>query len=66
MNNEIPLEEVENQQSVINVEQKNSFKVTKNTKGYNYEFKIIEDDLELLKKKVLELNAWAKENFKNE
>lgn len=45
------------------IEQKNSFKIIKNTKGFNYEFKIIEDDLELLKKKVLEMNEWAKLNF---
>ena len=45
------------------VEQKNSFKLTKNTKGFNYEFKIIEDNLEELKRKVLELNEWAKTNF---
>ena len=45
------------------VEQRNSFKLTKNSKGKNFEFKIIEDDLELLKKKVLEMNKWSEDNF---
>lgn len=46
------------------IEQRNNFKLTKNTKGKNWEFKIIEDDLEKLKLKVLEMNKWSEENFK--
>lgn len=45
------------------VDQKNSFKLTRNSKGVNWEFKILEDDLEILKTKVLEMRAWVEENF---
>ena len=44
-------------------EQKNSFKITKNSKGKNYEFKVVEENLEELKKKVLEIDRWAEEMF---
>jgi len=44
-------------------DEKSSFKVIKNTKGYNYEFKIIEDDLETLKKKVIDMKSWAQLMF---
>lgn len=39
------------------------FKLIKNTKAYNWEIKIYNDDLEVMKKQVLEMNEWAKDNF---
>lgn len=45
------------------VQRKYSFKLTKNTKGFNYEFKVNEDDLEVMKKTVIELNQWSIQNF---
>jgi hypothetical protein len=61
----IALEEVkvgEDFQELQN-EQHSWFKITRNSRGINYEFKIIEDDLEKLKKAALEMNDWAKVQF---
>lgn len=44
-------------------EQKNSFKLIKNSRGWNYEIKIYSNDLEEIKLKVEELNRWAKEKY---
>ena len=47
----------------IMLEQKSSFKLTKNTKGYNWDIKIVDDDLESMKKKVVEMNDWAIQTY---
>lgn len=47
----------------IMAEQKSSFKLIKNTKGYNWEIKIVEDDIEEMKRKTLLVNQWAMEKF---
>jgi len=65
------IRETAEQQENVNVtnsiiEQRNNFKLIKNTKGFNYEFKIIEDNLDELKRKVLEMNEWAKTNFSSQ
>jgi len=39
-----------NQLQSVEVEQKESLKLVKNTKGYNYEVKILEIDIKRLKK----------------
>ena len=42
---------------------KYKLEVTKNTKGYNWVVTVRGDDLEVMKKDMLDLEAWAKENY---
>lgn len=39
--------------------QTSSFKLQKMSKGYNWEIKIYNDDLEIMKKQIEEMNSWA-------
>jgi len=43
--------------------QTSSFKLHKMSKGYNWEIKFYSDDIEELKKKILEMDTWANTNF---
>ena len=43
--------------------QTSSFKLSKMSKGYNWEIRIYSDDLEELKKKTKEMDDWAKKNY---
>jgi hypothetical protein len=64
-NKAIAIEEVkigEDFQELQN-EQHSWFKVTRNSRGINYEFKIIEDDLEKLQTETSKMNDWAKLQF---
>ncbi len=46
------------------VEQKCSFKLIKNAKlQYHWEIKIIDDDVEVLKTKIKQLDDWARTNY---
>ena len=58
-------QEIQNEeQSQIIVEQKESIKIIKNTKGYGYEVKLLEINLERLKEITDKLNKIY--NIKNE
>ena len=37
--------------------------VTKNTKGYNWSVRVVSNDSEEIKKKMLELEAWCKGTY---
>lgn len=45
------------------VKETSSLKLSKMSKGYNWEIKIYDDNLEELKKKVLDLDNWALMNW---
>lgn len=46
--------------------QKPSFKLTKNSKGYTWEIKIYDEDLELMKTKITSLDLWANIKYGSE
>lgn len=54
-------DKMENEQPILNVEQKEYVKLIKNTKGYNWEIKVLNNDIEELKK----LNDKMIEEFEN-
>lgn len=43
----------------------NSFKLIKNTKGYNWEIKVYDEDLNQLQEKVKMMNNWARLNYES-
>lgn len=43
-----------------------SVQVEKNSRGYNYVIKVSSEDIEYVKAKVTELEAWCKERFQGE
>lgn len=44
-------------------DQKSSLKLIKNTKGYGWEIKVYDEDIEKIKQKTEDLEKWAKENY---
>lgn len=49
----------QNQDRNFVLEQKSNFEITKNTKGFNFSFKIVENDLEALKDQTREMDDFA-------
>ena len=43
--------------------QTSSFKLSKMSKGYNWEIKIYSDDLIELQNKIMEMDLWAVKNY---
>ena len=43
--------------------EKHSFKLMKMSKGYNWEIRVVDDDIELMKLKIKALNDWAIEQY---
>ena len=55
-------DEIENSQNVTQ-EQRSSVKVVKNTKGYNYEIKVYDDDPEKALDKTIELELKCQKTY---
>lgn len=56
-------EEVENTQEIIN-EQKSSIKVVKNSKGYVWEVKVYDNDIDKALEKTIEIEEKCRQKFK--
>ena len=55
-------EEIENTQTIVQ-EQKSSVKVTKNSKGYTYEIKVYDEDLDKAFEKMIALESKCSEKY---
>ena len=56
------MEEIENTQN-FTAEQKSSIKVTKNSKGYNWEIRVYDEDVDKALTKTIELDTVCKVKF---
>lgn len=53
-------------EEIIPINQKCYVKLMKMSKGYNWEIKVFDDDLEVVKKKIQEQDNWLRENYGGE